>query len=362
MKSKARYFLLVVVSSVCFCFVFWKGREQINNFRIKKQIWNDQKEINSPECMEIAKILTLKPKRFTEDDFIKLFKQLQNCKWVKNTEEQKNLRSRLQKCCNASQNFIVTQDNSPLGTNISYSAEPRRTFKITEDVVNLLPKTVPFKKLKHCSVVGNAGILANSSCGTEIDRANFVFRCNLPPLVDYKEDVGTKTDVVTSNPTIIINRFKNLNLRRKPFMDHISAYEDAFILLPAFSHSFCTSISFKVLYTLQDFGMKHQAVFLNPSYMNSVSKFWKGENLNENVLSSGLLIISAAIDMCEEVWLYGFWPFTKDMNGNKFFHHYYDNQLPSKAHKMPAEFYKLMQLHAKGIVKLHAGSCENVRN
>ncbi|XP_062898457.1 alpha-2,8-sialyltransferase 8F-like [Mobula hypostoma] len=361
MNSKSRYFLLLV-SSVCSCFVFWMGREQTNKFRIKKQIWTDQKEMNQPECVEIAKILTLKPNRFTEDDFIKLFKQLQKCKWVKNIEEQKILRSQLQKCCNASQNFIVTQDNSPLGTNISYSAEPQRIFKITEDVVNLLPKTVPFKKLKHCSVVGNAGILANSSCGTEIDRADFVFRCNLPPVVDYKDDVGTKTDIVTSNPTIIVNRFKSLNLRRKPFMDHISAYEDAFILLPAFSFSFCTSTSFKVLYTLQDFGTKQQAVFVNPSYMKSISKFWKDNGVNEGFLSSGLIILSAALDMCEEVRLYGFWPFTKDMNGNQFFHHYYDNVLPSRAHKMPAEFYKLMQLHMKGIVKLRAGSCENVRN
>ncbi|XP_062898456.1 alpha-2,8-sialyltransferase 8F-like [Mobula hypostoma] len=164
--------------------------------------------------MEMASMLTLKPKRFSENNFIELFKALQECKWIQNTEELKNLRSQLQKCCNASQNFIVTQDNSPLGTNISYSAEPRRIFKITEDIVNLLPKTVPFKKLKRCSVVGNAGILANSSCGTEIDQAAFVFRCNLPPLIDYRQDVGTKTTIVTSNPTIIKDRILEQNSRQ----------------------------------------------------------------------------------------------------------------------------------------------------
>ncbi|XP_051872142.1 alpha-2,8-sialyltransferase 8F-like [Pristis pectinata] len=208
MEPKALYFLLLLVSLFCFCCVSWMGRKQTNYFRIRKQEWNNQKELNSPECVEMAKILTLKPKRFSEDDFIKLFKVLQECKWVKNTEEHKNLSSQLEKCCNATKNFIVTQDNAPLGTNLSYNAEPKRIFKITKDVVDLLPKEVPFKKhiYKRCSVVGNAGILNNSSCGREVDQANFVFRCNLPPLIDYKDDVGTKTSVVTSNPSIIISR------------------------------------------------------------------------------------------------------------------------------------------------------------
>uniref|UniRef100_UPI00398F7585 alpha-2,8-sialyltransferase 8F-like n=1 Tax=Pristiophorus japonicus TaxID=55135 RepID=UPI00398F7585 len=327
---------------------------------IEKKKWKSQLELNSSECAELSKVLTLKPKRFSEDDFIKLVKEIQKCEWKKNPEEHTILRSELEKCCNATQNFVVTQVNTPLGTNLSFDAEPKRIMRITEDILKLIPKTDPFKDhvFKRCSVVGNGGVLTNSSCGMEINQADFVFRCNLPPIMDYMDDVGMKTDIVTANPSIISRRYQSLNLRRKPFVDYISAYKNAFILLPAFSYSINTSPSFKVSYTLQDFGMKQKAIFLNPSYMKTVSPFWKGKGVKEKRLSSGFIILSAAMELCEEVWVYGFWPFSKDVHGNQFHHHYYDNMMPGKIHSMPNEFYKLLQLHMKGIVKLHTDKCE----
>ncbi|XP_051872141.1 alpha-2,8-sialyltransferase 8F-like [Pristis pectinata] len=364
MGQKRLFFLVVLVSLFSFCCISWIGRGKTNYFRITKQTRKHQQKFNSPECMELSKILTLKPNRFSEDDFIKLFKKIQNCGWIKNPEEHRKIRSQLEKCCNASQNFIITQVNTPLSTSINYEAQPKKTVEVTKDIFNLLPKTDPFKyhTLKRCSVVGNAGVLTNSSCGAEINEADFVFRCNIPPIMDYKDDVGTKTDMVTLNPSILRQRYQNLNSRRKPFMDHVSVYENALILLPAFSYSYDTSNSFKVSFTLQDFGAKQQAIFLNLSYMKSVSQFWIDNGINENRLSSGFLILSAALEMCDEVQLYGFWPFSKDMHGNQFFHHYYDNILPKKVHSFANEFYKLLLLHVKGIVKVQAEQCEKSRN
>ncbi|XP_072910699.1 alpha-2,8-sialyltransferase 8F-like [Hemitrygon akajei] len=310
--------------------------------------------------MELSKIFTLKPNRFTEDDFIKLFKKVQNCGWVKNSTEHRKIRSQLQKCCNTSKNFIITQVNTPVDTNISYAVESKKKITITKDIFDLIPKTDPFKdhKLKYCSVIGNAGILINSSCGAQINEADFVFRCNIPPIKDYKDDVGTKTDMVTLNPSILRIRFQHLDSRRKPLMDHVSIYENALILLPAFSYSSDTSISFKVSFTLQDFGAKQQAIFLSPSYQKSLTQFWKAQGIGETSLSSGLILLSVALEMCEEVWVYGFWPFSKDVAGNQLLHHYYDNMMPKKVHSFPNEFYKLLLLHMKGVVKVQAGQCE----
>ncbi|XP_078272734.1 alpha-2,8-sialyltransferase 8F-like isoform X2 [Rhinoraja longicauda] len=205
MIQKARYLVVLLAYLLCFCCLFWMRKEKANYVRFTRQERDHQQSPNSPECVELRKILTLKPNRFTEDHYIKLFKKIQKCRWIKNSEEHQKIRSQLEKCCNASRNFVVTQVNAPLGTKITYEAETKKTFAITQDTLELIPETDPFKNhiLKRCSVIGNGGVLTNSSCGKEINKADFVFRCNIPPIMGYEDDVGIKTDVATLNPSIL---------------------------------------------------------------------------------------------------------------------------------------------------------------
>ncbi|XP_014815030.1 PREDICTED: alpha-N-acetylneuraminide alpha-2,8-sialyltransferase-like [Calidris pugnax] len=102
----------------------------------------------------------------------------------------------------------MTKLNSPMGKNLWFDGEFLYSFTIDNATYSLFPQATPFQlPLKKCSVVGNGGILKKSGCGKQIDQADFVMRCNLPPLSsEYSRDVGSKTQLVTANPSIIQKR------------------------------------------------------------------------------------------------------------------------------------------------------------
>ncbi|XP_075060975.1 alpha-2,8-sialyltransferase 8E-like [Mixophyes fleayi] len=265
--------------------------------------------------------------------------------------------SKLKKCCNASYAMIVTQENSPVGHRIHFDGQ-KAVQNVTESLYNLFPKNSPFlKPIRSCAVVGNGGILQNSFCGAEIDQADFVFRLNLPPL-NVSDDVGAKTDLVSANPSILIDKFGSLRERRKSFINTMRLYGSALVLLPAFSFSMNTDVSLRTLYTLEDFDMSSRVVFFNPQYMSNLSLYWKNKRLKFKRMSSGLMMVSAALEFCEKVTLYGFWPFSEDLNGTLIPHHYYDNRLPRPGfHSMSDEFYRYLQMHSQGALQLNLGAC-----
>lgn len=49
-------------------------------------------------------------------------------------------RSLLGKSCNAISNAVLTQDNSPIGTNITYDANTKRKKEVTTSLFSLFPK------------------------------------------------------------------------------------------------------------------------------------------------------------------------------------------------------------------------------
>ncbi|XP_026058783.1 alpha-2,8-sialyltransferase 8F-like [Carassius auratus] len=303
-------------------------------------------------------------------DNVLIAKALENYsdKWKKHEANFTRFRSLLSSKCHAVSKAVVTQNNTKLGSNVNYDGQSRKPLKVTQALFNILPKEHPFGNAtwESCAVVGNGGILANSSCGEEINLAQFVIRCNLPPLDKrYEKDVGNKTNLVTANPSILLEKYSGLMERRRPFLESLRPYGQALLLLPAFSYGQNTAVSLRAFYTLEDLGSNSPLpVFLNPDYLRTLSNFWRERGLNSVRPSTGLIMASLALEICSNVHLYGFWPFSKHPYGNQPIpNHYYDNRESKKnVHSMPTEFEHLMNLHKQGVIRIHLGECQPTHN
>ncbi|XP_016404079.1 alpha-2,8-sialyltransferase 8E-like isoform X2 [Sinocyclocheilus rhinocerous] len=300
-------------------------------------------------------------KRVKTSELFERWRNLQVCKWEQNKEETDNFKMSLSRCCNAPSFLFTTKRNTPSGTKLRYEVDTSGILHISPEIFKMFPDDMPYSKsqFKKCAVIGNGGIIKNSKCGREIDAADFVFRCNIPPISDmYSEDVGSKTDLVTVNPSIITERFQKLEKWRKPFYDVLQNYKNSSVVLPAFYNTRNTDVSFRVKYMLDDFESARGVFFFHPQYLLNVQRFWAVQGVRAKRLSSGLMLVTAAMELCEEVHLYGFWAFPMNPSGIFITHHYYDNVKPRPGfHAMPYEIFNFMHMHARGIVHVHTGPC-----
>uniref|UniRef100_A0A3P8VQQ4 ST8 alpha-N-acetyl-neuraminide alpha-2,8-sialyltransferase 6 n=1 Tax=Cynoglossus semilaevis TaxID=244447 RepID=A0A3P8VQQ4_CYNSE len=282
--------------------------------------------------------------------------------WKRQEDNYQKFRSQLNSKCHGFEKAIITQYNTPVGSKIWYETEKKRSVQITPDIFSTFIKLHPFSNetKETCAVVGNGGILSNSSCGQTIDSAQFVMRCNLPPLQNgYENHVGVKTDLVTANPSILRDKYGSLMGRRRPFVTNLQVYGSSLLLFPAFSYSFNTAISLRAAYTIEDFKSPSRPIYFNPEYLQRLNTFWRSQGLKEVRLSTGLIMASLALEVCKEVHLYGFWPFTNHpYDLRNLTNHYYDDiQTKTKFHTIPDEFALLLRLHSQGILRIHLEDC-----
>uniref|UniRef100_A0ABM0GUJ6 Alpha-N-acetylneuraminide alpha-2,8-sialyltransferase-like n=1 Tax=Saccoglossus kowalevskii TaxID=10224 RepID=A0ABM0GUJ6_SACKO len=284
-------------------------------------------------------------------------------KWSFNATAADELRTQLEESCHTRELFLTTKQNVKQNSTLQYEGEPRKRLLITSQVHNILPKEMPFvnKTLKKCSVVGSSGILLGSMCGQQIDDSDFVVRLNLPGVYNYRKDVGSRTDLVSCNPTILKSTYSGLQTReaRQSFIEALKEYGNASIYLPAFAFKTCTESSFRAYTTLRS--TTREVVFAHPTHMWLVRKFWNDQGVGAVRISSGLLLFTIAMGLCDEVHLYGFWPFQEDMHGRPVYYHYFNenaymlNKKKKKMHwhEMPSEFKQLQDLHMKGAIHVH---------
>lgn len=282
--------------------------------------------------------------------------------WEKKEENYQKFRSQLSNSCHGHDRAIITQVNTAVGTKLVYDGDKKRSLQVTKEIFSTFVKESPFpnKTWDTCAVVGNGGILADSACGKVIDSAQFVMRCNLPPLENgYEKHVGVKTDLVTANPSILLQKYGALMGRRRPFVESLRSYGNSLVALPAFSFGLNTPVSLRVVYAVEDFESPARPIFFNPEYLHSLGVFWRSQGVKAPRLSTGLMMTSLALELCANVHLYGFWPFDNHPHGlHTLTHHYYDDRrAKNRFHAMPVEFDLLLRLHTEGVLRLHLGRC-----
>ncbi|XP_054070380.1 alpha-2,8-sialyltransferase 8F-like [Rissa tridactyla] len=322
---------------------------------------NDRPDIKVPEaevCQELLSNIT-QPQMVNAVWSLTHVKLMQSCRWKFSATALAQYREKLGSCCNASAWLVATRDNTPLGSELVYDGQLSKRLTVQRNLLEMLPEKSPFRDplYKTCAVVGNGGILRNSSCGSEIDRHQFVIRFNLPS-VDFPDDVGRKSSIVTVNPSILQHRFNGLNRQRLPFVKAAASYGKTWFLLPAFSYPSNTEPSYRALYALQGSASQSHVIFFHPRYLSALSKYWHDHGFHVHRLSSGFMLVNAALELCERITLYGFWPFSVHPDGHSLPHHYYDNVLPnSRVHIMPKEFSYYVDMHFHGVLQLHLGQC-----
>lgn len=103
--------------------------------------------------------------------------------------------------------------------------------------------------------------------------------------------------------------------------------------------------------------------FVN-TYCICVRRYWKTKQLSPKRLSTGILMFTLASSLCDQIHLYGFWPFGWDPNtGKELPYHYYDKKGTKfttkwqESHQLPTEFKLLFKMHTEGVLKLSLSHC-----
>ncbi|XP_078684716.1 alpha-2,8-sialyltransferase 8B-like [Branchiostoma floridae x Branchiostoma belcheri] len=234
----------------------------------------------------------------------------------------------------------------------------------------------PIRHYSTCALVGNSGILLNSSCGDEIDSHDFVIRFNLGPLQDYSTDVGRNVNMTVVNRVIDRKLFpmfrKNktsqlLNLLR-PFnnsvllLAKVDAYSKKFLKERKTMEKLMRERNLNMTIVLSNLNGTgwHWSRLLLSLDASSTSRLWSGLGGELKPFpTTGLLLLGEAITFCDHVKMFGFYPFNKDHQNRTIPYHYWRDfiAVPSKTpHKFVAEYKLLGALINDGIMN-HTVDC-----
>ncbi|XP_003967082.2 alpha-2,8-sialyltransferase 8B [Takifugu rubripes] len=296
--------------------------------------------------------------------------KIQSSNWTFNKTLSMLIRKSILRFLDPERDISILKGTLKPGDIVHYVFDRHSTTNVSETLYHFLPTVSPMKNQHHrrCAIVGNSGILLNSSCGPEIDSHDFVIRCNLAPVEDYYKDVGWRTNLVTMNPSVVQRAFRDLASEewRARFLRRLQSLSGSVLWIPAFmakggEERVEWTLRLILLHTVDV-----RTAFPSLRLLHAVRGYWLTNNVHIKRPTTGLLMYTMATRFCEEIHLYGFWPFPSDPHGRPVKYHYYDTlkyeyTSSSSPHTMPLEFRTLSSLHRQGALQLHTGPCDTGR-
>ncbi|XP_066283479.1 CMP-N-acetylneuraminate-poly-alpha-2,8-sialyltransferase-like isoform X2 [Branchiostoma lanceolatum] len=291
--------------------------------------------------------------------------------WLFNNTEVQNMRQHILKFYNPEKRLTLKKSSLRIGQRLKYGSAIRSkkstSFKVTEDFLKLIPNESPLKDrhFNTCAVVGNSGILLNSTCGQEIDSMDFVIRCNLPQIEGYEKDVGSKANLTTMNPSVVSHDFGQWLNKTKDDYDRLlrrlKQVGDQTLYVPVLTSPFGEEYARVIIEILFKHKLQMKTAFPPAGINNLMKKIWTkaGFKIRQLRPSTGVHMYTLAATICDQIHLYGFYPFSKDKQGRALRYHYYGTEMAINnwAHNMPEEFRAFQQLHQRGAVVLHTEPC-----
>ncbi|XP_078599225.1 alpha-N-acetylneuraminide alpha-2,8-sialyltransferase-like [Branchiostoma floridae x Branchiostoma japonicum] len=268
--------------------------------------------------------------------------------------------------------FVLSQDITAKKRRVPFVFSNKKSLYMKDGMYHSLPKVSPFsgRSLGVCSLVGNGGILTGSKCGEQIDSSDFVIRFNMAPVCQpYLDDIGRRTDLVTTSRDRMKSKFNSLNSRagREKFVNHLHDQygQDTYILSAPFTVRGNIGSLLGIPEVLTSHNSSAVALFINPSHVEKMLHIWRELGLDlskgETNFSSGFYYASVALELCDQIHMYGFWPFREDREGRPVRYHYYKSLdlggLNNRWHAMDKEYEKLLELHDHGVLQLISGNC-----
>ncbi|XP_066299412.1 CMP-N-acetylneuraminate-poly-alpha-2,8-sialyltransferase-like [Branchiostoma lanceolatum] len=279
-----------------------------------------------------------------------------------NSSEVKRLRKWVMTHFNPDTDLTVNKSQVQLGQLIQYEVSLEKYAKITEDFFRLIPESSPLlgKHFRSCAVVGNSGILLGSRCGPQIDSADFVFRCNLAAIEGFVNDVGTKSNFTTMNPSVLPHDYKgcreNISIREK-FVKRLSLIHDQILHIPAFvTVNGRQDVEFTNAMILEHH-LPIKASYAPRGATERMKALWKDSDFNPKWPSTGSIMFALAACVCDQIHLYGFYPFGKNKDGREIKYHYYGSARNLLHHNMTEEYRAFQTLHQRKALVLHTEAC-----